>query len=139
MILINEKIEQFKREIKSITYYEKRILEIEYNIHSTDQMLDCLGDASFYLPIQKEQLIKYGNKIEILLQQDKLINQRAMYLMRIKEIIDLINRIGNHKDQQLIIDLFINNKNYKKLILDYDYNDYSAILKHINSVLKKIL
>ena len=47
--------------------------------------------------------------------------------------------IENPVERQLIVDLFVEKKYYKRVMEDYHYNDHSAMLKFANRVIAKII
>lgn len=111
MIETKMKIEQFKRECKSINFYEKIICEIS-------------------------QLISKSNNLneEIILK-----NKKEDYINRKMMIYKLIEKIEDDIDREMVIEAFINQRYYKDLIKLYNYNDSSALYRHLNHVIEKII
>ena len=73
------------------------------------------------------------------MKQGEAIRERNDYIRRINDVNRKISMIENPVDRQLIVDLFIEKKYYKRVMDDYHYNDHSAMLKFANRVIAKII
>lgn len=127
--MINKKIkiEQFKRECKSIHFYDLVIEEYNDKINHIDCVLDSLEYTN-------ENYVK-----QLILDQDQMLIEKADYERRKKAIMDKISTIGNDDDRQMLVDAFIHQLYYKKLINKYHFNDSSALYRHINRIIEKII
>lgn len=127
MITSKMKVEQFKRECKSVQYYNMIIEKYDNRIRTLDELLDNLENKNT------------GNTKNLLLEQEELLIERKDFENRRNEVWNKISKIDEKNDQQMLIDAFINRIYYKKLIHKYHFNDSSALYRHINSVIEKLI
>ena len=141
MLTVKDKIEQFKRECKSVEYYTKAILVWNEKIEEYDVILTGLSCPNGNDEPKRENARNpyASDKLEPLMKQGEAIRERNDYIRRINDVNRKISMIENPVDRQLIVDLFIEKKYYKRVMDDYHYNDHSAMLKFANRVIAKII
>lgn len=139
-LTIKDKIEQFKRDCKSNEYYTKSIIECNEKIEEYDVILTGLGSHNSGDPKCENARNPYAsNKLAPLMKQDAIIKERDEYIEKINKVNSTLMKIVNPVDRQMIIDLYVNRKYYKDVMNEYHYADHSAMYKHINNVLAKIV
>lgn len=137
MITTKERVEQFKRDCKSHEYYTKYLMECNQQIEMLDVKLTGLSSPNNQGP--KCENATRPSPLELLMQQDYWIKERDETIKKINYISNTIAKIINPIDRQMVTDLLIEQKYYKHLIDKYGYNDISAIYKHVNKILSKVL
>lgn len=124
-----EKVEQFKRECKSMGYYEQVIAECDEKIRQLDLSLDQqVGDNSDTV-----------NKKALLMEQWEIMKEKRNYESRILNVQRKLGEIEDETDYQMLMEAFVNRTYYKKLINHYHFNDSSALYRHLNKVIEKIV
>lgn len=141
MLTTKDKVEQFKRDCKSVKYYTEMIIVCNERIEEYDVILNGLGCPNGNTDPKCENARNpyASNKLEPLMKQDEVIRERNDYIRRINEVNCKLNKIKNPVDRQMIMDLFIEKKYYKNMVDKYHYNDHSAMLKYANRVISKII
>ena len=141
MLTVKDKIEQFKRECKSVEYYTKAILVCNERIEEYDVILTGLvcPNGNEEPKCENARDPYASDKLEPLMKQDEVIRERNDYIRRINDVNRKISMIENPVERQLIVDLFVEKKYYKRVMEDYHYNDPSAMLKFANRVIAKII
>lgn len=130
-ITVKDKIEQFKRDCKSVSYYQKVIAYREQEIAGLDHELTTNQ-------LHSEDRFTANKKAPIL-EQDELIKEVEDFKQRVQEIYARLDMIQDLTDRQMVMDAFIVGKYYKQLINSYHFNDSSALYRHINKVIEKIV
>ena len=125
-----DRVEQFKRDCKSVSYYNKVICYCDEQIRLYDEILTQVGEQK-----QDESI----NPKAILLEQEKLMAEKTKKEEWLQEIYERINQIADNIDRQMVIDAFIKGLYYKKLVNEYHFNDSSALYRHINRIIDKIV
>lgn len=135
------KVEQFKRDCKSNDYYTKAILICNERIEELDVQLTGLGCPNGNDGIKCENAADpyKPNKIAPMMEQQQVINERNEYIRRINSVSAKLMKITDPIDRQMIVDLFIEKKYYKNMVDKYHFNDSSAMYRHANKVISKIV
>lgn len=141
MLTIKDKIEQFKRDCKSNDYYTKAIMECNEKIEELDVILNGLGcpNGNTGPKCENARNPYASDKLEPLMKQEQIINERNEYIRRINDVNTKLMKITDPVDRQMIIDLYIEKKYYKHMIDKYHYSDKSALYRHVNKVIEKIV
>lgn len=136
-----DKVEQFKRDCKSNDYYTKAILICNERIEELDVQLTGLGCPNGNDGIKRENAADpyKPNKIAPMMEQQQVINERNEYIRRINSVSAKLMKITDPIDRQMIVDLFIEKKYYKNMVDKYHFNDSSAMYRHANKVISKIV
>ncbi len=137
MITTKERVEQFKRDCKSNEYYTKYLMECNQQIEMLDVKLTGLSSPSVQGP--KCENSSRPSPLELLMKQDYWIKERDETIKKINYISNTIAKIIDPIDRQMVTDLLIEQKYYKHLTDKYGYSDISAIYKHVNKILSKVL
>lgn len=141
MLTTKDKVEQFKRDCKSVKYYTEMIIVCNERIEEYDVILNGLGcpNGNTEPKCENARNPYASNKLEPLMKQDEVIRERNDYIRRINDVNRKINMIDDPVDRQMIIDLFIEKKYYKRMVDEYHYNDKSALYRHANKIIEKIV
>lgn len=141
MITKKERVEQFKRDCKSHEYYTKAIMECNEKIEELDVILNGLGcpNGNTGPKCENARNPYASDKLEPLMKQEQIINERNEYIRRINDVNTKLMKITDPVDRQMIVDLYIEKKYYKHMIDKYHYSDKSALYRHANKVIEKIV
>lgn len=140
MITVKDKIEQFKRDCRSMEYWTK--MYIDCNERLEDIAVKLMGISAVRTDgvILENAGDPYKNgKIYWFYEEEKVVEERNQYANNMARVNSMISKIPNPNDQQMIRDLYIEKKNHEVVAEKYHYNDRSAMHKHVNKVLSKIL
>lgn len=141
MLTIKDKIEQFKRDCKSNDYYTKAIMECNEKIEELDVILNGLGcpNGNTEPKCENARNPYASDKLEPLMKQEQIINERNEYIRRINSVNTKLMKITDPVDRQMIIDLYIEKKSYTNMTDKYHFGNKSSLFKHVNKVIEKIV
>lgn len=140
MLTIKDKIEQFKRDCKSNDYYTKMIIDCNERLEEIANELSGIKAVSPKGVIYENCGDPYKeNKLHWLYLEEQIIRERDEYIKRINDVSSKLMKITNPVDRNMITDLYIDKKYYKSIVDKYHYNDYSALKKHTDKVIGKIV
>ena len=140
MLTVKDKVEQFKRDCKSNDYYTKAIMECNERIEELDLQLTGMTSGSSDTPKCENTSNPYKeNKLGLLVLQDQVIKERDEYINKINNVSSKLMRITDPIDRQMVNDLLIEKKYYLSMVDKYHYNDKSAMYRHLNKVIAKIV
>ena len=136
-----DKIEQFKRDCKSNDYYTKAILKCNERIEELDVQLTGLGcpNGNDDPKCENARNPYKSNKLAPMMEQQQIFDERNEYIRRINSVSAKLMKITDPTDRQMIVDLFVEKKYYKNMIDKYHFNDSSAMYRHANKVISKIV
>lgn len=115
MITEKDRIEQFKRDLRSYNYYLGMIEEC--NLQLTGIAVKLQGVSS---PSMKDVVLENAgnpysdNRIGLMMEEGKIIDERNKWLSEIKRIDEMIAKIDDEY-RQMIIELFVDKKNHEKI------------------------
>lgn len=141
MLTIKDKIEQFKRDCKSNDYYTKAIMECNEKIEELDVILNGLGcpNGNTGPKCENARNPYASDKLEPLMKQEQIINERNEYIRRINSVNTKLMKITDPVDRQLVVDLYVERKNHESMSNKYHYASRMAMYKHVNKVIEKIV
>ena len=140
MLTLKDKIEQFKRDCRINEYYTKAILDCNERIEELDVKLNGLGcpNGSTEPKCENAGNPYKPNKIEPIMLQDQIKLERNEYIKKMNFVNGMLMKITNPTDRQMIVDLYIENKNHQYVADKYHYASRMALYKHVNKVLEKL-
>lgn len=141
MLTTKDKVEQFKRDCKSVKYYTEMIIVCNERIEEYDVILNGLGCPNGNTDPKCENARNpyASNKLEPLMKQDEVIRERNDYIRRINDVNRKLNMIVNPVERQMIVDLYMERKSYSSMADKYHFGDKSALFKHVNRVIENIV
>lgn len=140
MLTIKDKIEQFKRDCKSNDYYTKAIMECNEKIEELDVILNGLGcpNGNTEPKCENARNPYASDKLEPLMKQEQIINERNEYIRRINSVNTKLMKITDPIDRQIIQELYIQKKNHQN-VADKFHMNRQSMYKHVNKVIEKIV
>lgn len=141
MLTLKDRIEQFKRECRSESYYQRVVQELEQKIEEIDTILTGVSSPGFDLGSKaKNGKNKYGTReLELMLKLEGLIQERDNYVYLKRKVSNTLRKIKNEDDRKMIEDLYVKNLKQEHVALKYNFASRSAMFYHINNILSEIL
>lgn len=131
----NDDIKNFKRELSSMKYFEKKIKECEDDLTMIGRLL------------YEAKTIHYGDMkngrfdlLEKMDEEDRLVHVRDAYLTLYKNCLRFFESINDKRLSRIIYDLYVNDDNHEKVALDNNMSRskmYRDINKAIINFLRK--
>lgn len=141
MLTEKDKIEQFKRELKSYEYYQKKVQQCNEELEVIAHKLEGVSSPCVKDVIYENAGNPYSNvnKLQLMIEEDELIKERDKYIGMIGEIDAKLLKIHNTDEKEMIIDLYIKKINHEKVATDNYYANRAGMYKRINAILAKII
>lgn len=139
MVTKKECIEQFKRECKSYNFYLKKIIECDEHIEMLDVRLQGVSSPNGNTNEKTSGSGTHPSPICLIVEQDEWKKERSIAMYHVEKVDVVLNQIKSAVDRAMVRDMYINNRYYPTLADKYGYNSKQSLLKHVNSVLKKIM
>lgn len=140
MITNKEKRKYFKNECGSIDYFKKKKLECDEKLEILNSQLKGISSPAVKEVIYENARNPYHERKNILLTEEAIvIAERNEWERRINYVEEKIKLIKEQRDLNIIKDLYIKEMNHEAVAYKYHYANRSALYKHVNKVLDKIL
>lgn len=138
MITTKDKIEQFKRDMRSYDYYLKKVVVLNQELEAIGVKLIGVSSPKAKDVICENSRNPYANnKLELMYQEERIINERNHTLRLIESIDEKLNRLET-KNRELLIDLYIRRKTYERKSGEV-YMSERNLKYHVNAIIKKII
>ena len=137
MITNKDKIEQFKRELRSYRFYEKSIDEIECKLIELNNRMIGLSSPQPKEVVAGAVSVKYhhDNKLELMIEEEHLIAEREYYLARIIKIDEVLNSMDEN-DANILRDLYMRRISYD-VVSDEQHYSRSQLQRRVNSIIRE--
>lgn len=138
MLTEKDKIEQFKRDLRSYTYHQKKAMEIDEKLE--ELAVKMLGVSS---PATKEITLEnagnpYGErKLELLMEEGELVKERNKHLGEMQRIDEAL-KLVDEDNRIVLIDIYVRRIHMDE-IADRLSVSRSKLKRDINSVIGKII
>lgn len=138
MLTEKDKIEQFKRDLRSYTYHQKKAMEIDEKLE--ELAVKMQGVSS---PATKEITLEnagnpYGErKLELLMEEGELVKERNKHLGEIQRIDEAL-RLIDAEGRNILIYVFVNHNSYYDSAETFS-RSISKLRRDMNNYLKIIL
>ncbi len=142
MLTIRDRVEQFKRELKSYDFYKKMVQECNEKLEELATQMDGVSS-----PIVKDVIYenagdpyrKDSRILELMIEEEKMIDERQMYIDRIMSIDEKLLKIPNKAEKKMVENVLIKRLNHEKVAADNGYASRSGMYKRIDKVIEQIL
>lgn len=134
---LKDEVEQFKRECKSIKYLRRKQKELELELQELDHALCGVKSPSLDTP-PSTGYASNDYKLCIIEKQKELNHELSLILERIGNVYNTLDQIEDESEKSLIIDLWVEKRDYRKVARKYGYED-TAIYKKAKSIIKKAI
>lgn len=137
MITEKDKIEQFKRDLRSYNYYLGMIEECNVQLMAIAVKLQGVSSPRIKDVVLENAGNPYSdNKVGLMMEEGKIIDERNKWLSEVKRLDEMIAKI-DLKYKKLILDLYVEKKNHDKVAIE-NYigraNMYKVVDKEIKSL-----
>ena len=132
---LKDEVEQFKRECRSIKYLKRKQRELEEKIEELDHALNGVKSPSLSEP---RGTSSNSSKLILLAKKDELNHELSLILERLNNVYYVLEHIEDELEKQLVIDLWIEKQDYRKVARRYGYED-TAVYKKAKSIIKKAI
>lgn len=141
MLTEKDRIEQFKRELKSYEYYQKKVQECNEELEVIAHKLEGVSSPCVKDVIYENAGDPYSNinKLQLMIEEDELVKERDKYIEMISGIDARLLKVPNSDEREMIIDLYIKKVNHEKVASDNYYANRAGMYKRINAILAKII
>ena len=137
MLTDKDKIEQFKRDLRSYTYHQKMVEELQYKLIELNVKIQGVSSPTMKPVVLENAGDPYKNKrSDYWEEEEKLVLERNKHQSEINKINSILNE-ANEIDKRILIDVYIRRKRIDSL--DYVYWSVDQKKRHINNVIKKFL
>lgn len=134
MITRKDKVEQFKRDLKSLSFYKSKRDEL------SDKMLE-LGRIMHEPKANRYERmggVNSYNYIELMEKEDAIKAEYNLYDVLIKHIGERLDCISNLDDRNLLIDIYIHKQSYEKMAMNR-FKSTRALKYHVDDIIQKIV
>lgn len=133
MLTERDKIEQFKRDLRSMNYYKEKTKEI------TDELIRLAR------VMHGPKTVKYGEKLggnrinylELMEQEDAFKKELQYYSFLIYSIEKKL-KLLEKDEKMLLIELYVNRKKYEQLASEY-FASERKLKYDVNEIIRKII
>lgn len=132
-----DKIEQFKRDLRSYKYHQKMIDELQWKIEELSVKIEGVSS-----PTVKPAVIENGRdpykdkKNEYWHEEEALVIERNKHLNEITKIDNYLSKV-EEGERRILVDVYINRKRIDSL--DYVYLSIAQTKRTIDKIIKRIL
>lgn len=141
MITKKDKIEQFKRDCKSVSFYQKKINWCNEKIEELDHMIEGVScpNGNDQPKCENARNPYKDRRIELFVEQDKYIKERLEYIDFINDVNSKLMKITDEKDRFSIEQIYIKKHTLRSCLRIYNYTECSSLRKHLDVVIGKIV
>ncbi len=140
MLTIRDRVEQFKRELKSYDFYKKMVQECNEKLEELATQMDGVSS-----PIVKDVICenagdpyrKDSRILELMIEEERVIDERQMYINRILDVDKKLMLISESDDKKAIVKIYIDRENHQS-VADELCIDRRTMYRRINATLSKI-
>lgn len=132
-----DKIEQFKRDLRSYTYHQKKAMEIDEKLEELSVKMQGVSSPAFKNTVLENAGNPYGErKLELLMEEGELVKERNKHLTEIQRIDEALKLIDENQ-RKILIDIYIKRRKFDAIALanycsnrklTYDVNTYISYI-----------
>lgn len=133
-----DRIEQFKRDLRSYTYHQKMVAEIDYKIEELKVKLQGVSSPDMKPVVLENAGDPYReNKIALMMEEGELMNERNKHLLEMQKIDEAL-RLLPAEEQDVLIQVYIMRKRYDSVAVDSN-KSRATLFRDINQSILNIL
>lgn len=140
MLTEKDKVEQFKRDLKSYEFYKKKVQECNEQLEEIAVKMQGVSSPAIKDVIYENAGNPYRKDsriLELMNDEDRLIDERQSYIDRILKIDEKMLLIPESIEKQASIRIYMNKEAHQKVADDVGM-DRKTLYRRINSMLAKI-
>ena len=138
MLTERDKIEQFKRDLRSYTYHQKKAMEIDEKLE--ELAVKLLGVSS---PSAKQFVLEnsgnpYGErKLQLLMEEGELVKERNKHLAEMQRIDEAL-KLLDENSRRILVEIYIKRKKFDAIALE-NYCSNRKLTYDVNSFINYII
>ena len=138
MLTEKDKIEQFKRDLRSYTYHQKKAMEIDEKLEELSVKMQGVSSPPTKDIILENASNPYGErKLELLMEEGELVKERNKHLGEIQRMDEAL-RLINDEGRSILKYVFVNHNSYYDSAETFS-RSISKLRRDMNTYLKIIL
>lgn len=139
MLTEKDKIEQFKRELKSYEYYHKKVQECNEKLEELAVKIQGVSSPCIKDVIYENAGDPYSsaNKLQLIMEEEELVKEMEMYIDRILYVDEKLMLIPNSLEKNAAVRIYVKKEMHQKVADDLNM-DRKTLYRRINAALHKI-
>lgn len=139
MLSEKDKIEQFKRDCKSVHYYTEMFMQCNEKLEEIANQLEGLGSPRAKEIIYENAGDPYKtNILGLMVMEDQVKRERDEYVSKINYVNKKLMQITDPVDKAMIEEVYLRGKAHEKVAKRY-HMDRMTMYRRINKAIKQIL
>lgn len=132
-----KRIEQFKRELRSLAYYKEAHRECNDKLESINNALVGVSSPTMSeAPIENKSYKNY-RIYDLMEEEEKIVQERNFYRYSIKNIEIKLAKL-NEQERELLFELFVKNNNYDE-VANKMHCSRSKLFYDVNNIISRII
>lgn len=138
MLTEKDKIEQFKRDLRSYTYHQKKAMEIDEKLEELSVKMQGISSPSTKEIILENAGNPYGErKLELLMEEGELVKERNKHLAEIQRIDEAL-KLMKKEERDILVQVYIEKIRYDNVAQNSN-RSRTALFRDINQSILKIM
>lgn len=138
MINVKEEIAQVKRDLRSYSYHENKIHEIENELEALLVKINGVSSVAAKDVVLENAGNPYSDyRIQLMMEKDQLINERNKHLAEIERLDAMLKKIPE-KEREILVDIYVRSCNISNVALNLSRSK-SKLKRDIDKSIKKML
>ena len=138
MLTEKDKIEQFKRDLRSYTYHQKKAMEIDEKLEELSVKMQGISSPSTKEIILENAGNPYGErKLELLMEEGELVKERNKHLAEIQRMDEAL-KLMKKEERDILVQVYIEKIRYDNVAQNSN-RSRTALFRDINKSILKIM
>ena len=138
MITIKDEIDQFKRDLRSYTYHQKKVVELEEKLEELATRMQGLSSPAFKEVVYENTSNPYSdNRLQLMDEEEILIKERNVHFREMKRLDDALALLDEDK-QQILRDIYVKRKNID-YVASKNYCSIRKVKYDVNAMIKWVI
>ena len=138
MITIKDEIDQFKRDLRSYTYHQKKVVELEEKLEELATRMQGLSSPAFKEIVYENTSNPYSdNRLQLMDEEEILIKERNVHFREMKRLDDALALLDEDK-QQILRDIYVKRKNID-YVASKNYCSTRKVKYDVNAMIKWVI
>lgn len=137
-ITLKDEVEQFKRDLRSYTYHQKKAVELEEKLEELATRMQGLSSPAIKEIIYENSSDPYKDrKLEFMCEEEELVKERNDHLLEMKRLDDALGLIEEDK-RKILTDIYIKRKNIDYVAAKH-FCSVRKVKYDVNAIIKWII
>lgn len=138
VITIKDEIDQFKRDLRSYTYHQKKVVELEEKLEELATRMQGLSSPAFKEIVYENTSNPYSdNRLQLMDEEEILIKERNVHFREMKRLDDALALLDEDK-QQILRDIYVKRKNID-YVASKNYCSTRKVKYDVNAMIKWVI